>query len=470
VTDEAALSRRMLARARDGSLDGDEAARALLQKRLEVYSRVIFWAFVALRALEAAMYAAYPQVKPELYSWIFETGIVSLVAMAVCWRGFLMRRALSVRVLGRIDLAYAAGCGLVFGATALLAHDRHESAVTCFCYACFVVFTRALVVPSSGTWTLKVSLIAFAPVVIAAAALAAGDDEGIPGLAYLLCSAIYSAIAVTIATAGSRFIYGLRRRVREHARLGAYTLDRKLGEGRLGPVYRARHALLRRPTALKLLQPDRVGAGAIARFERAVQQMSQLTHPNTVAVFDYGHSDDGVFYYAMEYLDGIDLAALVRTYGPQPAGRAIDILAQVCGALHEAHLRGLVHGDLTPAKIVVCERGGRADVAKVADFGLAHERTAAADGAADLRADLRALGEVARVLLGREDAAIAACLRAPQTAAEVARALRALRVDDGWSAAAAVAWWQAFRADAHEPAASAPQLHVQVDLAARADV
>src|SRR5690606_28108424 len=116
-------------------------------------------------------------------------------------------------------------------------------------------------------------------------------------------------------------------------RLGQYTIERLVGEGGMGAVYLARHARLRRPTALKLLLPDRAGPEHLARFEREVQLTSQLTHPNTVAVYDYGRTPEGVFYYAMEYVDGLSLAELVEREGRLPPGRVIHILVQAADAL-----------------------------------------------------------------------------------------------------------------------------------------
>jgi tRNA A-37 threonylcarbamoyl transferase component Bud32 len=152
--------------------------------------------------------------------------------------------------------------------------------------------------------------------------------------------------------------------------LGQYALDDKIGEGEFGAVYRAHHALMRRPVAVKLLHTEKLNLASSVRFEREVQLTSRLSHPNTITVYDYGRTAEGIFYYAMEYLDGLTLNQLVKQYGAQPEGRVIAILRQVCGSLAEAHTIGLVHRDIKPANIFLTQRGGVADFVKVLDFGL----------------------------------------------------------------------------------------------------
>jgi serine/threonine-protein kinase len=185
-----------------------------------------------------------------------------------------------------------------------------------------------------------------------------------------------------MAAGFSQTIHGLRKAVSDIRRLGQYTLDEKLGEGGMGVVYRASHAMLRRPTAIKLLLPDRAGKDALTRFEREVQRTAMLTHPNTVTVFDYGRTTDGVFYYAMELLDGASLQEIVEVDGPQPEERVIRLLEQAAGSLAEAHDAGLIHRDVKPSNILVVDRGGIADLVKVVDFGLVKDVGVRAGGGA----------------------------------------------------------------------------------------
>jgi serine/threonine-protein kinase len=179
------------------------------------------------------------------------------------------------------------------------------------------------------------------------------------------------ATAVAIAVFGSHKIRELHQKAHEAQRLGQYRLKQVLGFGGMGAVYLAEHVLLRRPCAIKLIRPDQAGdRTTLRRFEREVRAAATLTHWNTIEIFDYGHAEDGTFYYVMEYLPGMNLQDLVEQYGPVPPERAIHLLRQVCQALREAHAIGLIHRDIKPSNIFSCERGKIYDVAKLLDFGL----------------------------------------------------------------------------------------------------
>lgn len=173
-------------------------------------------------------------------------------------------------------------------------------------------------------------------------------------------------------------------------KLGPYTLEQKIGQGGMGAVYRARHDRLPRPVAVKLLRTRVAGDESLEMFEREVQQTSRLTHPSTVQIYDFGIARNNVYYYVMEYIDGLTLDDLVQRYGPLPPGRIMYVLAQVAHALAEAHELGLVHRDIKPANILLCDRGGVVDFPKLVDFGLV----------ADLQAPINPLDSRPRVLLG----------------------------------------------------------------------
>ena len=242
--------------------------------------------------------------------------------------------------------------------------------------AMLILQTRALMVPSDARRTAIISGIA-AVVSLAltwAAHVRMPDRRGDADMPDLILNLVmWLTVVVASATVASWVLFGLRQQVTEAKRLGQYILREKIGQGGMGLVYKADHALLRRPTAVKLLPPELAGEEAIKRFEREVQLTAALRHPNTVTVFDYGRTSDGVFYYVMEYLSGGDLETIVSLTGPMPPARVRHVLEQMAAGLSEAHEIGLIHRDIKPANVLLEGDGPVADLAKIVDFGLVRE-------------------------------------------------------------------------------------------------
>ena len=181
---------------------------------------------------------------------------------------------------------------------------------------------------------------------------------------------VFGALVVAVIAALLAWFWAAKLRSETKRRVGAYILGDRIGEGGSANIYLASHDLLKRPTAVKLLKPTRATDEMVARFQREAQLASQLTHPNTVEIFDYGLAPDGTFYYAMEYLEGKTIGHLVDHGGAMPVARAIHLLRQVSAALAEAHGKGLVHRDISVSNIMVCRYGGEYDFVKILDFGL----------------------------------------------------------------------------------------------------
>ena len=349
-----------------------EEGRSFLQQRIALFSRTILVLYGIVFIAAVAMFHVFPEVRPTRAHLENVLAVAGIAVFGGVWLLVRRRSTYTATTLLCVDGAVVIGAGAVLGVGVYLAADRAVHMHVPFIFALFIVFARVLIVPSAAWRTGVISTVALLPCVAASCAVAAYYPEAaaMPWAAFVLGTALVAAVGIALATIGSRVIYGLRQQVQKARQLGQYTLIEKIGEGGMGIVYRAQHAMLRRPTAIKLLPPAKVGQESLERFEREVQLTSELTHPNTVAIFDYGRSADGVFYYAMEYLDGVDLDTLVMRSGPQSAARVIHILIQVCGALDEAHDRGLIHRDIKPANIILCRRGRIGDVVKVVDFGL----------------------------------------------------------------------------------------------------
>jgi eukaryotic-like serine/threonine-protein kinase len=355
-------------------------AISLLQARLALIARTLFVMIGVAALVFTALPAGSPRVYVSRYAWWLPQAVAEAL-LAAAWL-YCRSGQRERRVLLAIDV-----CLPLFVCTTLAwlmqgVPVPFRPELTIEIVATHILVARAALVPSSPRRTAVIGALASVPIAVGTFVLYSVTG-GAPGeLSPRICVVVilvWSTFAVISTGITSRVIYGLRKEVRAAQHLGQYTLDGKIGEGGMGAVYRARHAMLRRPTAIKLLLPELAGEAHYKRFEREVQLTSQLTHPNTIAIYDYGRTDDGVFYYAMEYLDGTDLDGLVRAGGPLPPERVIHVLLQVCGALAEAHDVGLIHRDIKPANVLLCRRGGLHDVAKLVDFGLVKRMAQAGD-------------------------------------------------------------------------------------------
>jgi eukaryotic-like serine/threonine-protein kinase len=351
-----------------GDSDSESATRDF-QDRLGHFARTIFvLAGIMLAAgwLSTALLPDVPQ--HPWWSRMVHLGGNTLAGLVwlVC-RG----KTLSRPLLETIDAGLTLLLGLTWVIIGLGAPPGEPIEASILLASTYTALGRSVTVPSTFGRTFWVSTLTLGPTAffIFERGAPLGSD-GQSSQVYLLFFSLWCCVGVAMAALNSRRIYGLRERLREMSHLGQYTLAEKIGEGGMGVVYRAHHSMLRRPAAIKLLLPGRASELDLLRFEREVQLTSQLSHPNTVSIFDYGRSADGAFYYVMEYLDGLDLDRLVDEEGPIPAPRVVRILAQVSGALGEAHSLGLIHRDIKPANLILTARVDEPDVVKVVDFGL----------------------------------------------------------------------------------------------------
>ena len=359
---------------------GSEDADLILQERLELFFRSLFVVSFGFSVLATAASVSTGIATLEGHLTHPTNELHQLTNLVLLAATLLFRyQRLSRPALERLDPIICVLVTSLFGALFCMSDAAGRPELVASLATLTVCILRAVLIPSTTARTLVVTAVAAAPSIVVAwivhrdttVVTSAGFHQ--TRLSVTLYTAIWWLVQIVVATLTTRVIYGLRQRVREARQLGQYMLEEKLGEGGMGVVYRASHALLRRPTAVKLLVSERAGERAIQRFEREVRLTARLTHPNTVTIYDYGRTPEGVFYYAMELLDGIDLEELVKRNGPLPPARACHILLQVAGALAEAHAIGLIHRDVKPANIMLCRQIGRSDIAKLLDFGLVRE-------------------------------------------------------------------------------------------------
>ncbi len=357
---------------------------SLLRSRLRLAILVVLVGFILHFARNAFQLGPIYGHRP-LYLWFAGCEIAVMAsASGLLWS----RRPLSMRHLRIIELTIFGSIALFFAWLQVdTYHDRvilqaivpgnEEVVYRLVCLSATLRWFLLIVLYGTfipNTWRRCAALVgslAVFPLVLMIAGSALDQATAPYILSSLPETIILLATAAAIAVFGSHKIRELHEKAHEAERIGQYRLKQIIGFGGMGSVYLAEHVLLRRPCAIKVIRADQAGdPKALIRFEREVRAAATLTHWNTVEIFDYGHTEDGTFYYVMEYLPGMNLEDLVEQHGALPPERAAHLLRQVCQALREAHGIGLIHRDIKPSNIFACERGKIYDVAKLLDFGL----------------------------------------------------------------------------------------------------
>lgn len=371
-------ARGMVALVDSGSPQLTVETRDLLRRRLLAASLLLFGGFFIFLL---RWFFAPADSSPQ---WLFLTHCSVTAIMAVMvW---LLSRSREM-TLGQLRLAEL----VVFGDPAvffwLISHAKlhHMASLPDSPHLPIVVvpwlilvFTYALFIPNNWVRAVRV----LTPLALAPLAVLVLHYINDPGFAqcllrdghqgYVTEQSIVMVLALVTASFGVHTINTLRVQAFEARQLGQYRLKHKLGAGGMGEVYLAEHQLMKRPCAVKVIRPEQSrDAKVIARFEREVRSTAKLSHWNSIDIYDYGSTEDGTFYYVMEYLPGHNVGELVEGYGALPPERVVYLMKQVCQALAEAHGIGLVHRDIKPANIFCALRGGEFDVAKLLDFGLA---------------------------------------------------------------------------------------------------
>jgi len=347
---------------------------AVLRRRLKLALWVLSLGFAVFLPVH---YLLGDSTRPvDLFLLVAHTLLTLILFAGALWLT-LARQCLSSRVLRLMEVAAFGLTALFFAVFSWATMEMQSVSQGHFSfqggYWLVLIYTYALFIPNSfRRAAVVIAVIALLPIALLYACwLFHPDVSRAVTIEHLVTIPLVFLVAGITSILGVDTIHHLHRQSFEANRLGQYHLKAPLGKGGMGEVHLAEHELLKRPCVIKLIRPDKAGdPRLIARFEREVRTMARLSHWNTVEIFDYGISAEGVFYYVMEYLPGLDLGQIVEQFGPLPPARVIYILRQVCDALREAHRSGFIHRDIKPANIFVAQRGGVFDVVKVLDFGL----------------------------------------------------------------------------------------------------
>jgi len=311
--------------------------------------------------------------------------VITLVSLAVAW--IVHRRLFSSRTLIHIGLGFCVFAALWFSATECLVVAEYQSdpirlGLSYFSFSMiWVVFFPAIVPMRSTAAVITIVLAASTSPLMRWLADSSGWVQFSEGSITFVTIAMFFSVVLGVAV--SNVVYKLGKSVSEAQEMGSYRLEKNLGSGGMGEVWVARHRMLARSAAVKFIKHEII-AGMDAdeirtlnqRFEHEVQATATLKSPHTVDIYDYGVTPDRTFYYVMELLSGIDMETLVKRFGPIVPERVVYMLTQACHSLHEAHCRQLIHRDVKPANLFVCEYGEDLDFVKVLDFGLVKHDTA----------------------------------------------------------------------------------------------
>ncbi|HJL18858.1 MAG TPA: serine/threonine-protein kinase [Sandaracinaceae bacterium LLY-WYZ-13_1] len=351
--------------------------RSLVARRLQAFATLLGGLMVALLVTQALFFPLSAEVLPP---WVridavrIELMLVTLLLLVTSGAVVLYTRS------PKATPRQVQGLGLLLQLTLALSIAAFEGPFVGdtvpwgVSWNCVFVVVFPLVVPSPTPRTVIASLlcVSFTPALAAVATL-----DGMPEPSWLTYTSMLGegVVATALATVGARVVHRLDRAVERHRELGAYELEERLATGGMGEVWRARHRMLVRPAAVKIVRPEMLAEEGeldrlLIRFEREAQATANLESPHTVRLYDFGATDDGGFYYVMELLEGIDLRELVHEYGPMRPERVVHVLTQCCHSLAEAHALGLVHRDIKPANVMLCHLGPDYDFVKVLDFGL----------------------------------------------------------------------------------------------------
>jgi serine/threonine-protein kinase len=318
---------------------------------------------------------------------------VAMSAISVCvWR---------LAASGRLEPARLLDLGLVYEVVVAFAISLGDNLTPLstnrpleeISWLCVWIAMFPLVVPASTGKTLVASLAAASTWPLAYfIGVALGNPA--PAARYVVLNSLEGFIAAGLALLPSLILRRLGADVQKAREMGSYELVERLDRGGMGEVWRARHRMLARPAAIKLIRPEALGSSdelqvqaLTRRFEREAQATAALHSPHTIELYDFGVSGDGTFYYVMEILDGVDLERLVARFGPLPPERAVHLLLQACDSLADAHQTGLIHRDIKPANLYTCRKGLRHDFLKVLDFGLVKTSWAAREDGPPLTRD-----------------------------------------------------------------------------------